>query len=537
MAAGRRKLSTFMAGGPAAGSDEDGAGSASDEEEAPPQLAVERRTARLDRKKAAVREEARAEELEAAVQEYEPFVLPSAEALEAEQHAPDLPSVRRRIQDVARVLANFKALRQPGSTRGEYMERLMADLEHYYGCEPPAGVRGCVSSPDAPRAQLQHLLPRVHPERLQRGRGAGAAGGERGAAAGDVAHQHAQGARALHATLRAPGSRALAAAPQARRRELAAALINRGVNLDPLDKWSKVGLLVYESRVPIGATPEYMAGHYMLQSAASFLPVMALAPQEGERVVDMAAAPGGKTTYIAALMRNTGTLFANEIKPQRLASLVANIQRLGVTNAVVCNYDGRRLPAVLGAVDRVLLDAPCSGTGVVSKDPSVKTSKSAEDIARCATLQKELILAAVDLVDAHSKTGAYIVYSTCSITVEENEAVINYVLKKRDVRLVPTGLDFGRPGCVVVLPKRWGGPALTVASALPSQLHQLPRQAVPPVAVARAPLLPARAQSGASADVRRAGRFARAPHTARLLHTPGRLLRGQAVQAEQQEEG
>ena len=135
MGAGRRKLSTFMAGGPAAASDEDGAGSASDEEA--PLLAVERRTARLDRKKAAVRDEARAEELEAAVQEYEPFVLPSAEALEAEQHAPDLPSVRRRIQDVARVLSNFKQLRQPGSTRGEYMERLMADLEHYYGCEPP----------------------------------------------------------------------------------------------------------------------------------------------------------------------------------------------------------------------------------------------------------------------------------------------------------------------------------------------------------------------------------------------------------------
>ncbi|KAH9318761.1 hypothetical protein KI387_020530, partial [Taxus chinensis] len=90
-----------------------------------------------------------------------------------------------------------------------------------------------------------------------------------------------------------------------RRRDLAGVLINRGVNLDPLGKWLKVGLIIYDTQVPIGATPEYMAGHYMLQSASSFLPVMALAPREKERVVDMAAAPGGKTTYIAALMKNT----------------------------------------------------------------------------------------------------------------------------------------------------------------------------------------------------------------------------------------
>ena len=172
--------------------------------------------------------------------------------------------------------------------------------------------------------------------------------------------------------------------------------------------------MVYDSNVPVGATPEYMAGHYMLQGASSFLPVMALAPQEGEQVVDVAAAPGaplhqtrqellciscrqmassprcklrhmwqsrcvwtiagGKTTYIAALMRNTGMIFANEINPQRLKSVTGNLQRLGVTNTVVSSYDGRHLPKTLGvhSVDRALLDAPCSGTGVISKDASVK---------------------------------------------------------------------------------------------------------------------------------------------------------------------
>ncbi len=113
----------------------------------------------------------------------------------------------------------------------------------------------------------------------------------------------------------------------------------------------------------------------MLQAASSFLPVIALAPQPNERVLDMASAPGGKTTYISALLQNTGVVFANDSNKARTKSLTANVHRLGCKNVVVCSYDGREFPKVMGGFDRVLLDAPCSGTGVISKDPSVKINK------------------------------------------------------------------------------------------------------------------------------------------------------------------
>lgn len=180
-----------------------------------------------------------------------------------------------------------------------------------------------------------------------------------------------------------------------RRRELAQALINRyallfflcanqrahpaslyrGVNLEPLGKWTKVGLQVFESAVPIGATPEYLAGHYILQAASSFLPVIALDPQPGERVLDMSSAPGGKTTHIAAQLQNSGVVFANDSNKQRSKALGGNVARMGCKNVIICNYDGRDFPKVIGGFDRVLLDAPCSGTGVISKDASVKTNK------------------------------------------------------------------------------------------------------------------------------------------------------------------
>ncbi|KAJ2367324.1 rRNA (cytosine-C5-)-methyltransferase nop2 [Coemansia sp. RSA 2610] len=337
--------------------------------------------------------------------EREAFSLPTPEQVEAEQQDPlDLVQVQLRIQEIIRVLNNFAMLREPERSRAEYMEQLQRDMCYYYGYN------------EYLMDKLLQLFPINEAVEFFE------------------ANETARPVTVRTNTLKA------------RRRDLAQALINRGVNLDPIGKWTKVGLTVFDSPVPIGATPEYMAGHYMIQAASSFLPVVALAPMENERVLDMSAAPGGKTTYCAALMKNTGLVVANDANRERQRALVANIHRLGVSNALVCNYDGREFPQVMGGFDRVLLDAPCSGTGVISKDASVKTNKGPDDFSMLTTLQKELILSAIDSANADSSAGV-IVYSTCSVTVDENEAVVEYALSRRpNIRLVDTGLGFGRPG-------------------------------------------------------------------------------------------
>lgn len=258
-----------------------------------------------------------------------------------------------------------------------------------------------------------------------------------------------------------------------RRRELAQALISRGMNVDPIDKWSKVGLVVYDSQVPVGATPEYLAGQYMIQSASSFLPVVALAPKENEKIVDLAAAPGGKATYIGAAMKNTGTLVMNDLKRERIKSLVANVHRLGVHNAVVSNYDGLKIPRIFGnTFDRALLDAPCSGTGIISHDPSVKMNRRKQDLDNTTRIQKELILAAIDSVNSKSKSGGYIVYSTCSVLVEENEAVVDYALRNRDVKIVESGIEFGIKGFTRMKQHRFH-PSLSLSKRIYPHIHNL----------------------------------------------------------------
>ncbi|KAJ5462529.1 Nop2p [Penicillium sp. IBT 31633x] len=357
---------------------------------------------------------AQQEEEEAAEQELQEAALQTniaAPDVFADQNqqglAPDLQLLRQRITDTIRILGDLKTLGLPGKSRTDYIDLLLDDICTYYGYT---------------RFLAEKLFNLFTPME---------------AFAFFEANETPRPVVIRTNTLRT------------NRRSLAQALINRGVVLEPVGKWSKVGLQVFESPVPLGATPEYLAGHYILQAASSFLPVMALAPQPNERVLDMASAPGGKTTYMSALMRNTGCVVANDASKPRAKGLIGNIHRLGCKNTIVTNMDARTaFPKAMGGFDRVLLDAPCTGTGVISKDPGVKTSKNERDFLAIPHMQRQLLLAAIDSVDHASKTGGYIVYSTCSVTVEENEAVVQYVLRKRpNVKIVDTGLgSFGSPG-------------------------------------------------------------------------------------------
>lgn len=309
----------------------------------------------------------------------------------------DMTEVNLRIQAITEILADFKNKKEEDKSRGDYMSELKQLLMIYYDYNDD--IMSLILYLFAPNEAVEFLES-----------------------------NNTQRVLSIRTNT-----------IKTKRRELAKSLIQRGVNLDPLAEWTKVGLKIYESTVPVGATPEYLSGQYMLQSGSSFLPVMALCPQENEKILDMSSAPGGKTTYIAQLMKNTGVLVANDLKKERLKSLFFNIQRLGIKNTIITNYDGRKIVKAFNSFDRVLLDAPCSGLGVISKDQSIKLNRTYKEIIENSRVQKELILAAIDSCNHKSKTGGIIVYSTCSISVEENEWVVDYALRNRYVKLVETG--------------------------------------------------------------------------------------------------
>jgi NOL1/NOP2/sun family putative RNA methylase len=157
-------------------------------------------------------------------------------------------------------------------------------------------------------------------------------------------------------------------------------------------------------------------------------------------VIDMAASPGGKTTQLARMMDNKGLLIAIEVEIARLAGLRSNLGRCGVMNAALFHMDAREIRRLEVKANKILLDAPCTGEGVIAKDRTRKTSRGEEDIQFCSALQEELIDAACGCL----KPGGVLVYSTCSYAPEENERIVDYAIKKYGMKVEP--IPYGEPG-------------------------------------------------------------------------------------------
>ena len=182
----------------------------------------------------------------------------------------------------------------------------------------------------------------------------------------------------------------------------------------------------YVTKAPfsIGATTEYLLGYYYIQNVASMIPSLVLNPTSQDIVVDMCAAPGGKATHLAQIMNNEGNLILIERNQKRIASLETNLLRMGITNSIIINDDAVNLPKIKIKADRILLDAPCTGEGLIRQDPSRKKSKQMRDINKMSIIQKNLLASGLNSL----KPGGNLLYSTCSIAPEENEIVINEVL-------------------------------------------------------------------------------------------------------------
>lgn len=175
----------------------------------------------------------------------------------------------------------------------------------------------------------------------------------------------------------------------------------------------------------LGKHPYHAAGLYYLQEPSAMAAAEILSPQPGERVLDIAAAPGGKATHLAALMNNTGLLVANEIHPRRVWDLAENIERCGITNTVITNETPHRFAGHFSEYfDRVLVDAPCSGEGMFRKSDAARQEWYPELVNHCAVRQISILEDTAHLV----RVGGRLVYTTCTFSVEENEAVISQFL-------------------------------------------------------------------------------------------------------------
>lgn len=197
-----------------------------------------------------------------------------------------------------------------------------------------------------------------------------------------------------------------------------------------------------DSDIKVGTMPYHSAGAFYSQEPSASSAVTILDPNPGDKVLDMCAAPGGKSTQIAALLQGKGLLWSNEVVKSRANILLSNIERIGVRNAVVSSVYPDVIASKLGGFfDKVLVDAPCSGEGMFRKNPAAIDEWSPEHVDACAARQLAILDSAAECV----AEGGVIVYSTCTFSREENEGVTEKFLEKHsDFELDPINVEFGR---------------------------------------------------------------------------------------------
>jgi tRNA (cytosine49-C5)-methyltransferase len=186
----------------------------------------------------------------------------------------------------------------------------------------------------------------------------------------------------------------------------------------------------------LGKTKEHLLGYYYVQEISSMLPMMALKPEPGDHVLDLCASPGSKTTQAAAMMENEGFILANEINMGRIGILNSNLERCGVMNQVVTRKEGvalceRLLKKSDMRFDKILVDAPCSGEGTLRKSPKTFLMWNENMIKKIAKTQRALAGSAIKLL----KVGGVMIYSTCTLAPEEDEMIVNFLLKHFDVEV------------------------------------------------------------------------------------------------------
>lgn len=207
--------------------------------------------------------------------------------------------------------------------------------------------------------------------------------------------------------------------------------------LEPIP-WCTEGFWLDESDARAGRHPYHWAGLYYLQEPSAMAAVEALAPQPGERILDLCAAPGGKATQIAARLQGRGLLVANDPVRSRAETLADNLARFGARNIVVAaDYPERLAPALARFFDRVLVDAPCSEEGMFRRSAQARLAWSPKTVAGCARRQLRILDSAAEMVAG----GGILAYSTCTFSPEENEDVIaRFLLDHPDYELVPVRL-------------------------------------------------------------------------------------------------